>query len=211
MPLQWQRWLKYAQAKLDSSLQQGEAELDRREADLEARSAGRPWLESTRDAPNFDEAKARIEHEARQAEAPRTARRPSDPLAAPPGPAARPRGDGSGLDAFDMAAHQKAADERLTAIRQELGLSDEGQGDRPTGDTSKGDAPKGDGPKGDEAKGATATGDAPKGDGRKGDTPTDEVRGDTSKGGTSRGVAPTDHVEGAASKGVTPKGGPPSR
>lgn len=206
MPLQWQRWLKYAQAKLDSSLQQGEAELDRREADLEARSAGRPWLESTRDAPNFDEAKARIEHEARQAEAPRTSRRPSDPLAAPPGPAARPRGDGSGLDAFDMAAHQKAADERLTAIRQELGLSDEGQGDRPTGDTSKGDAPKGDAPKGDAPEG-----DAPKGDGRKGDTPTDEVRGDTSKGGTSRGVAPTDHVEGAASKGVTPKGGPPSR
>lgn len=142
MAAQWQRWLKYAKAKLDSSLQQGEAELDRREADLEARSAGQPWLSSSSDAPTFDEARARIEHQTRQVEEAR-GRSPSrsgpDPRPAaeadPSASGAPPRSTGSDstTESFDMAAHQRAADERLAAIRDELGLGGDEKDPAPPG------------------------------------------------------------------------------
>ena len=126
MAANWRRWITYAKAKVDHTLRQGDAELDRREARLEAEAAGKPWLSSSGPAPTFDEAKARIEHEARQAEARGAgpAPAPAGPAPGPGAPAApaaapAPAGD---LAAFDMAAHQKAADERLAAIRDELGL-----------------------------------------------------------------------------------------
>lgn len=174
MALQWQRWLKYAQAKLDSSLKQGEAELDRRESELEARSAGRPWLGSTRDAPSFDEAKARIDHQTREA----TQRRAEAAGAGGPPTAPSPRpgvGGGADLDTFDMAKHQQAAEERLAAMRDELGLGDDAAGakakDTPSGDLPpvesqqlKGDIPKGDTPKGEQPKVHEPTDEQPKDD-----------------------------------------------
>jgi hypothetical protein len=152
----WQRWLRYAKAKLDSTLKEGEADLDEREARLRAEAEGKPWLSSTSEAPTFDEMRARIEHDAREAAerqrrqapsgsptpsrpGPRLEGGPSDGSPATGGPPAGPApasgtapaagiSTGVGEDplaSFDMAAHEKAADERLAAIRKELGLAEE--------------------------------------------------------------------------------------
>ena len=58
------RWMKYAKARLDAALGQGNDELDRLEAEREAELADKPWLRSEGEAPSFDEARARIEWEA---------------------------------------------------------------------------------------------------------------------------------------------------
>jgi hypothetical protein len=136
MALQWQRWLAYAKARIDSSVREGERELDRREADLAARSEGRPWISSSGNAPTFDEARARIEAQSRTAGAAEAGpggagstpaspggaeRARGRPEGARPAPSTNPEGDAS-LESFDLAAHQKAADDRLAAIRDELGL-----------------------------------------------------------------------------------------
>lgn len=161
MSASWQRWLSYAKAKLDATLKESEADLDDREARLQAEAEGKPWLSSTSEAPTFDEMRARIEHDAREA-AERQRRQPpgdspppspssqspprpgpyreggaSDP-APPAGRAASAEGISNAggedlLASFDMAAHQKAADERLAAIRRELGLADADEGE--TADT----------------------------------------------------------------------------
>jgi hypothetical protein len=119
-------------------LKAGEDELDKREARLEAEAAGKPWLTSTSDAPTFEEAKARIEHMAREtgvgpkpeeqddgagpsAERPMDTSSPGDE----PSPPGAPSAEGESADLIDMAAQQKAADERLSAIREELGLTEE--------------------------------------------------------------------------------------
>jgi len=112
----WQRWLKYGKAKLDDTFKSGEEELARREAAMEAEAAEKPWLRSTGDAPTLDEVKARIEFDAKQAEARKPAAGPADP------PAKASPGTGSGAEAFDFAEQQRQADERLEAIRSELGL-----------------------------------------------------------------------------------------
>ena len=162
MSVSWQRWLAYAKAKLDSSLKESEADLDEREARLRAEAEGKPWLSSTSESPTFDEMRARIEHDARES-AERQRRRPPGGAPSPsrPGPrlvggptdapaSSGPTGVGpqapapaagvstgvgeDPLASFDMAAHQKAADERLAAIRRELGLADdtdEADGDPP--------------------------------------------------------------------------------
>lgn len=129
MALQWQRWLAYAKARIDASVRDGERELDRREADLAARSEGRPWISSSGDAPTLDEARARIEAQSRAAgkggadtgEAGSTPTSVGGAQGAQPAPSANLECDAS-LESFDLAAHQKAADDRLAAIRDELGL-----------------------------------------------------------------------------------------
>lgn len=116
MAAQWQRWLRYAKARLDSTVRDSERELDRREAELEARAEGKPWLSSSGDAPTFDEARARIEDRARQA----------GPQGGPP-PASPPPGEA----ASEVEAQRRAGAERLAAIRDELGLADDDPGPDP--------------------------------------------------------------------------------
>lgn len=145
MAAQWERWLRYAKAKIDDTVRRGDAEMDRLEAEQRAKAEGKPWLRAEGDAPTFDEARARIEAQAEQARRSEAARRAEDapppeprtsdpgatdpPHPAPPAPAAPlvPSADGP---AIDFAAQQRAADERLAAMRKELGLDDD-DGDPP--------------------------------------------------------------------------------
>ncbi len=125
MGVEWQRWLRYAKAKIDLTVTEGEREMDRLEGEQAAAAEGKPWLSGTGDAPTFDEAKARIEDRARRAPSPpggaagTRAPDPTAPDGAPPAPG--PSGD----EAFDAEAHRRAAADRLAAIRDELGLGDE--------------------------------------------------------------------------------------
>ncbi|QYG94610.1 hypothetical protein HC251_20660 [Iamia sp. SCSIO 61187] len=154
MAAQWERWLRYAKAKLDETVTRGDAELDRREAELAARAQEEPWLASDGAAPTLDEARARIEHQARQAEQARRAEEagrdveatgaerrgagdaPASPsLAEPPaggspavaaGPAEPPRlATDPQLGSIDFEAQKRAADQRLAAMRKELGLDED--------------------------------------------------------------------------------------
>lgn len=106
MGVEWQRWLRYAKAKIDLTVNEGEREMDKLEAEQAAAVEGKPWLSGTGDAPTFDEAKARIEDRAGQAGVD------------------APAAGGSGDEAFDAEAQRRAAEERLAAIRGELGLDD---------------------------------------------------------------------------------------
>ncbi len=58
------RWVKYARARIDAAVGQGNEGLDRREAEREADLADRPWLAADGTAPTLDEARARIRWEA---------------------------------------------------------------------------------------------------------------------------------------------------
>ncbi len=125
------RWLKYAKAKLESTVSTGNDELDRLEARQEAERAERPWLGADRDAPSFEEAQARIRWEAERTEA-----------GPPPGSArkAAPSVDQAevdDVDALDTAtaaeqhgarieldARAKQSADRLDQIRRELGVAD---------------------------------------------------------------------------------------
>ncbi len=107
MAAQWERWLRYAKAKLDDTVRRGDARMDRLEAEQAARAEGKPWLSADGAAPTFDEARSRIEQRAEPA--------------VPPEPA------------VDFNARQRAADERLRAMRRELGLEE--------GDADDGPAP----------------------------------------------------------------------
>lgn len=118
MAAQWERWLRYAKAKLDDTVKRGDAELDRREADQRARAEGKPWLGADGAAPTFDETRARIDDQARRAEELRRAREQAAPT-----PEAAPAPDEP--TAIDFAAQQRAADDRLAAMRKELGLDEE--------------------------------------------------------------------------------------
>jgi hypothetical protein len=138
MALQWKRWLAYAKAKVDDTVTRGDAELDRREAELAARAEQEPWLASSDRAPTLDEAKARIEARTRAAgwapsrppgEEPASAAGPEGTGTAPASGAADPDGDAPSLDAFDADVRQRATDERLAAIRDELGLGGDGPDD----------------------------------------------------------------------------------
>lgn len=96
MAPQWRRWLNYAKAKLDTSIAESEADLDRREAELQARAAGRPWLADDSAAPTLEETRARIEYEVREAErragGSNSGRKPADGGAGHPDPASAPAG-----------------------------------------------------------------------------------------------------------------------
>lgn len=118
----WQRWLNYGKAKLDSTLRSGEEELDRREARLEAEAAEKPWLRGTAAAPTLDEVKARIAFDAEQAEA-AAKKSPGDPPSTTPLPVDNSSALG-GQAGFDFNEQQRQADERLATIRSELGLDD---------------------------------------------------------------------------------------
>ena len=95
--------MKYAKAKLDSSVRSAESELDDAEARLEARRAGKPWLDDDRDTPSYEDVKARIEERA-----PETKPTPS-----------------SGDPAFDLEKQRRDAAKRLEDIRDSLGLDDD--------------------------------------------------------------------------------------
>lgn len=113
MALDVQRWLQYAKARIESAVNQGNASLDRREAEREVELAERPWLGADAEAPTLDEARARIEWEAqRQAEG--TASAPASPEASSTGGDAR----------LELEAREQASAERLAAIRRELGVAD---------------------------------------------------------------------------------------
>jgi hypothetical protein len=101
MALQWKRWLNYAKARVDSAVRDGDREMDRLEAEQEARAEGKPWLSSSGAAPTFDEVEARIADRA-----------------GAPAPDAEPEA------VVDAAARRKAADERLASLRRELGVGD---------------------------------------------------------------------------------------
>ncbi|CAN5543111.1 hypothetical protein BH24ACT4_BH24ACT4_23310 [soil metagenome] len=132
MAAQWKRWLAYAKAKVDQTVDQGHQELDRREADLEAKGKDRAWLQSDRDAPDLDDVRARIEGEAREADA--RARREAAPSGAAGSPGAgSASGSAPSFEDFDVAARQKATDDRLAAIRDELGLGPAAKDDPPKG------------------------------------------------------------------------------
>jgi hypothetical protein len=96
----WKRWLGYAKTRIDLAVRAGNRQLDRREAELDARRAERPWS-SDAEVPTFEEAQAHIEH--------RTA-----------GAGSAPRS--SGDPTFDLAEQQRAASERLAEIRRAAGL-----------------------------------------------------------------------------------------
>lgn len=119
MAAQWQRWLRYAKAKVDATVRDGEREMDRLEAERAAATEGKPWLSSSGDAPTLDEVRARIEEGSR-----------SSGTAAP---ADGGSGAGGGEDAVavELAARERAAAERLAAIREELGLDGPAAADGP--------------------------------------------------------------------------------
>lgn len=114
--------MEYGRAKLDDALRSGNAELDDAEARLEAEAADKPWLRSTGEAPTLDEVRARIEHDAAASRAPDATAggTPPSPPVAPAPPVAAPVDPG-----FDMADQQHRADDRLAAIRRDLGLDAE--------------------------------------------------------------------------------------
>lgn len=149
MPMNVNRWLKYAKAKLDDTLASGNEELDKLEARQEAERAGKPWLGSVDDAPSFDDARARIAWEAEQAG--RAAAAGNDPDDRTPGgraggtdahrPASpSPATNTEGSDPTDPHTTREAAERsaaqivldqraeesaaRLAAIRAELGVDD---------------------------------------------------------------------------------------
>jgi hypothetical protein len=115
------RWLKYAQAKLESMVSSSNTELDQLEAEQAARAEGKPWISSDGDAPTLDEARARIEWEAeeqrRRAEASGAA--PSSSVPGAPVEAPDPDVLRAQLE-LDRRARESA--ERLEAIRKELGV-----------------------------------------------------------------------------------------
>ncbi|MCU1497776.1 MAG: hypothetical protein JWM47_1729 [Acidimicrobiales bacterium] len=119
MALDVQRWLQYARARIESAVSQGNASLDRREAEREVELADRPWLRADGEAPTLDDARARIEWETRrQAEAADTG--------TGPGPTVAPEEPAAAADAADarlqLDARERASAERLAAIRRELGV-----------------------------------------------------------------------------------------
>ena len=113
------RWLKCAQAKLDSMVSSSNAELDDLEAEQAARAADKPWLASDSDAPSLEETRARIEWEAeeqrrRSEAAAGTTRDGSTPSDGPDPDVAQAR--------VELDRQARESKERLEAIRKELGV-----------------------------------------------------------------------------------------
>jgi hypothetical protein len=112
-PVGWQRWLKYGKAKVDAAVRDVDRVLDRKEEELRRDQEGRPWLGGDDDVPTYDEATARIEDRLEAAGIPTQSSPPSPP--ADDETVAK-------IQAFDLAKQQKAADERLAAIRDSMGI-----------------------------------------------------------------------------------------
>lgn len=115
-PVGWRRWLKYGKARVDAAVRDVDQVLDRREAQLRDEQAARPWLASDRDVPSYDDATARIEERLREAGVPTQTSPPSPP--ADDETVAK-------IQAFDLAAQQQAAAERLASIRESLGIGED--------------------------------------------------------------------------------------
>jgi hypothetical protein len=94
--MRWRRWLRYGKAKVDATVRGIDDALDRKEAALAEEARDKPWLRDDDAVPSIDDVKARIEGET------------------PPTPAPD----------VDLAAQQRAADERLAKIRESLGVDD---------------------------------------------------------------------------------------
>lgn len=123
------RWFKYAQAKLDQSVRDDHAELDRLEAEREVELAERPWLGSTEEVPSFDQAKARIEWEAEHQRA--TADAPPKPVPSPDPIAEASAGPDAAAARLELDRRAREADDRLAAIRKELGVEPPAGPDQP--------------------------------------------------------------------------------
>lgn len=128
MALDVNRWLKYAKARIDSAVGQGNASLDRLEAEREADLADKPWLRSEGEAPTLDEARARIEWESerqrRAAAGAPGAPRPPAPTDAGPRPPQDTATDAEQEQArLELARREQASADRLAQIRAELGVS----------------------------------------------------------------------------------------
>jgi len=95
----WRRWLKYGKAKLDQTVRDADAELDRKEEQLAAERAGKPWLTPSGETPTLAEVKARIDD----------------------GATTDPDAEAANL-ALEMDAQRKAAEQRLAEIRKSLDL-----------------------------------------------------------------------------------------
>ena len=122
MALNLNQWVNYAKTKLESAVGRSNEELDRLEAERAAETADKPWLASDREAPTLDEARARIEWEAKhQAD---LAAAGSDAANSPVAPS--PQDASAAAEAeqarLDLDERQKAAAERLDKIREELGV-----------------------------------------------------------------------------------------
>lgn len=125
------RWLGYAKAKVESALRSGNRELDELEAEREAATADQPWLRSQGPAPTFEEAKARIEYQARQAAEHCEPKPGQDPPQPPTDgetspPVTSPQDQAQDAEAasakVELEARQREASARLDAIREELGV-----------------------------------------------------------------------------------------
>jgi hypothetical protein len=68
MALDVNKWVNYAKARIESAVGRGNDELTRLEAEREVELADKPWLRADAEAPTLDEARARIEWEARRQE-----------------------------------------------------------------------------------------------------------------------------------------------
>lgn len=140
MGFDFDRWLKYAKARIDTAIGSGNRRLDEMEAEREAERADMPWLtndDSDAVAPSMDQVRARIEWEAERqgVDAPTGAKgdggvpdRPDDPPAAR-SPQERDEDAEREMARLALEARQKASAERLDEIRKELGV------EPPTDDT----------------------------------------------------------------------------
>ena len=108
--------MKYGKAKVDAAVRDVDEALDRKEEQLRRDQADKPWLRSEDDVPSYDDATARIEDRLRAAGIPTQSSPPSPP--ADDETVAK-------IQAFDLAKQQKAADERLAAIRESMGIKPE--------------------------------------------------------------------------------------
>ncbi len=143
------RWIDYARTRVEMALRSGNRELDELEAQQRAAVEEQPWLGATDESPTFEEAKARIEWQARQAAegnastAQGSASNPSPPASetagtnhppTTPGPApvhepptdltdpADRAADAAASARLELEARQRESSARLDAIRQELGI-----------------------------------------------------------------------------------------
>ena len=138
------RWMKYARARLNTAVSQGNRSLDRLEAERDAELADKPWLRSDGAAPTLDEARDRIEWEAErqrkaQAEHAAAAAAAAAPTntgpvtpSMPPGsdhakgspsvPHSEASAEQTGAR-LELEAQQRASADRLDQIRAELGVA----------------------------------------------------------------------------------------
>lgn len=149
MALDVNKWVNYAKARIESAVGRGNDELTRLEAEREVELADKPWLRADAEAPTLDEARARIEWEARRQEelaaerdrmaaatdnptssdppasGPATPADASSPASAPTAPA-DPEELRLAAEAeqakLAIEARDRAAAQRLDEIRRELGV-----------------------------------------------------------------------------------------